>query len=589
MTFEIGILLFLLVGAMVVFSMEWLPIDVVAISLVVALVLLGILTPAEAFAGFASDVILVLCAIFILSGTLVRTGVMEAVGRWLHRLAGNSERRVVAAVMTLSAAMSSFLSNTNSTAVLTPAVIEFSRHSQLSPSRFLIPLAYASMLGGASTLIGTSANLAASGFMERAGLEPLGLFELLPVGAAMSLVGIAYTVLFGYRLLPKTAKPSLSEEYDLGRYLSEVVLDADCELLGRDLIALDLADRGVYVLAVRRAGTRILPRRAGVLRVGDVMVIEADRQALLDLEAMPGLDFQRPMPLVDEDLEGDAVELVEAIVMPGSLFLGRTLRDIGLRSRYGASVLAIHRRGVPYAIGLRDLRLAVGDIMLVRGGAEQLGLLEATGDLRLIGEVAHEPAARRKGLIVLGALLAAVLAGSTGIMPLSISFLLAVLVIVLSRCVAVDEMYAMIDWRVIVLIGGMTSFRVALQKTGAADWLARLLADAVLPFGTYAVMAAFIALTMVLTQPLSNAAAALVVLPVALSVAARIGVDPRALAILVTLAASLSFIAPFEPACLLVYSPGRYRFRDFIVAGVPLSLLAVGVLLLLVPVFWPLG
>ena len=275
--------------------------------------------------------------------------------------------------------------------------------------------------------------------------------------------------------------------------------------------------------------------------------------------------------------------------MPGSLFLGRTLRDIGLRSRYGASVLAIHRRGVPYAIGLRDLRLAVGDIMLVRGGAEQLGLLEATGDLRLIGEVAHEPAARRKGLIVLGALLAAVLAGSTGIMPLSISFLLAVLVIVLSRCVAVDEMYAMIDWRVIVLIGGMTSFGVALQKTGAADWLARLLADAVLPFGTYAVMAAFIALTMVLTQPLSNAAAALVVLPVALSVAARIGVDPRALAILVTLAASLSFIAPFEPACLLVYSPGRYRFRDFIVAGVPLSLLAVGVLLLLVPVFWPLG
>ena len=203
MTFEIGILLFLLVGAMVVFSMEWLPIDVVAISLVVALVLLGILTPAEAFAGFASDVILVLCAIFILSGTLVRTGVMEAVGRWLHRLAGNSERRVVAAVMTLSAAMSSFLSNTNSTAVLTPAVIEFSRHSQLSPSRFLIPLAYASMLGGASTLIGTSANLAASGFMERAGLEPLGLFELLPVGAAMSLVGIAYTVLFW---LPPVAK-----------------------------------------------------------------------------------------------------------------------------------------------------------------------------------------------------------------------------------------------------------------------------------------------------------------------------------------------------------------------------------------------
>ncbi len=588
MTFEIGILLALLATAMVIFSLEWLPIDVVAISLVLVMVLLDILTPAEAFAGFASDVIIVLCAIFILSGTLVRTGVMEEVGRWLHQLAGNSERRVVATVMTLSAVMSSFLSNTNSTAVLTPAVIEFSRRSQLSPSRFLIPLAYASMLGGACTLIGTSANLAASGFMERAGLEPLGLFELLPVGAVMSVAGIVYTTLFGYRLLPKTAKPSLSEEYDLGRYLSEVVLGAECELVGNDLIALDLADRGVYVLAVVRDGKRLLPRRAGSLRDHDVLVIEADRQALLDLEAMPGLDFQRPTPLVDEDLEGDAVSLVEAIVMPGSLFLGRTLRDIGLRNRYGASVLAIHRRGVPYAIGLRDLRLAVGDIMLVRGGQGQLGLLEATGDLRLIGEVAHEPSAQRKGIIVLGALLGAVLAGSTGIMPLSIAFLLAVVLVVLSRCVAVDEMYSMIDWRVIVLIGGMTSFGVALQKTGAADWLARLLADAVLPFGTYAVMAAFVVLTMVLTQPLSNAAAALVVLPIALSVADRIGVDARALAILVTLAASLSFIAPFEPACLLVYSPGRYRFRDFIVAGVPLSLIALGVLVLLVPMFWPL-
>lgn len=583
------VVLGLVAAAMIVFAFEWVSVDVVALVLVAFLVLFGVLTPQEAFAGFASEVIIVLCAIFVLSGALIRTGVMEEVGRVIYRLGGEAEARVVGGVMTLSAALSSLISNTNTTAVLTPAVIEFSRHSKLSPSRFLIPLAYASMLGGACTLIGTSANLAAAGYIERAGMAPIGLFEFLPVGLAVVVAGIAYMTLVGHRFLPRRAPASLSEEYELGRYLSEVVINAECELTGKDLESLALAARGVNVLAVRRGDQTLFPETAGEIRVGDLLLVEADRRGLLDLEAIDGVDFESPGPLADTDLAGGAIRLTEGLVMPGSRLIGRTLREIDLRRRYGASVLAVHRRGVARAIGLREMRLGVGDVLLLRADEERLSVLQSAGGVRLIGDVAHEPLRRRKGAIVLGALGGAVATSGLGLLPISIAFLLAVLVVVLTRSVAVDEMYTLIDWRVIVLIGGMTSVGLAIERTGAAEMLARVIAGATAPLGMYAVMAAFVILTMGLTQPLSNAAAALVVLPVAISTAGQLGIDPRGLAILVTLSASLSFIAPFEPACLLVYSPGKYRFRDFVIAGLPLSAIALVLLLLLVPVFWPLG
>jgi len=229
-----------------------------------------------------------------------------------------------------------------------------------------------------------------------------------------------------------------------------------------------------------------------------------------------------------------------------------------------------------------------GDVLLLQGSSEGLALLQSNESIWVLGELERQRFRRRRGSIALVALLGAVAAAAVGWVPVSIALLVASLIVVLTRGVASDEVYGLIEWRVIVLIGGMTSFGVAMQTSGAADYLAGVITELALPFGLYAVMAAFIVLTMALTQPLSNAAAALVVLPVAMSTAAQIGVDPRALAILVTLSASLSFIAPLEPACLLVYSPGRYRFSDYVRAGIPMTIIAFVVLMLLVPLFWPL-
>ena len=234
MSYEIVVVLLLLVAVMVAFFLERLPIDVITMSLLAALILFGILTPAQAFSGFANEVILVLCSVFILSGALVRSGIMESMGGVIHRLAGDSEGRATTAVMSVSAAMSAFISNTNSTAILLPAVMEYARRAKFSASRLLIPLAYASMLGGACTLIGTSTNLASSGFMRTYDLEPISMFELAPVGLTMVVIGTAWMALVGHRMLPRHRAETLREEFAIDSYLSQIVVGEESDLVGVD-------------------------------------------------------------------------------------------------------------------------------------------------------------------------------------------------------------------------------------------------------------------------------------------------------------------------------------------------------------------
>ena len=589
MTYEILVVLSLLAIAMVAFMLERAPVDVIALALVATLILTGILTPEEAFSGFASEVIIVLCSVFVLSGALVQSGIMEWLGEQLHAIAGRREGRVVTAVMSMSAAMSAFISNTNSTAILMPAVLEFSRRSRMSPSRFLIPLAYASMLGGACTLIGTSTNLASSGLIQRMGMRPLSMFELLPVGITMVVIGIAYTATLGYRLLPRRAAASLREEFEIDSYLSEIAVGEESGLAGQGLRDTWLAEAGVSVLAIVRDDSKIFPEAKTRIEEGDVLIVQAARERLFEIEDRPGLRFEAVEQLEDEDLVSAEIKLAEAIVMPRSRLLGKTVRSARLRQRYGLSVLALYRHGTSHPTEIGDLDLREGDVLLLQGPAESFPLLQSSEAIWVLGELTHMRLRRRKGMIALAALAAAVVATAAGWLPVSLALLLAAVAVVVTGCVAPDDVYRLIEWRVIVLIGGMTSFGVAMASSGTADYLAELIARLAMPLGIYAVLAAFVVLTMLLTQPMSNAAAALVVIPVAVSTAARIGVDPRSLAILVMLSASLSFIAPLEPACLLVYSPGHYRFGDFVKAGLPLTAIAVVILLTLVPLIWPLG
>jgi di/tricarboxylate transporter len=588
MTVEIFMVLALLVAVVVCFALEKVPVDVTTLLLLSALVLLRLLSFRDAFSGFASEIVVVLASLFVLSGALARSGVMDAFGALVHRLAGGSRTRILLWLMPTTALVAAFLHNTTTTAVFLPAVLGLCRRSRIAPGQILMPFAFASMMGGTCTLLASSTTIAASGYLRGMGLAPIGLFEFLPVGLAIVTTGILFTVFVGARLLPKSAgDASLTDEYGIREYLTEVVVTEGSPLAGQPIRDLRLGAMGLTVLAVHRGAESIQPGPGTTLAVGDQLIVKTRREGLVEVRRTRGIEIVPALHLSDRDLAGGALRVVEAIVMPQSLLLGRTLRDLDFRRRYGITVIAVHRRGhaVPSRIG--SLALRVGDVLLLQGRDESFAALAGT-DLWVLDETEQRPVHPRQRIVAVGLFVLAVVVAALNLVPLPIAFLLAALAAVVLKLITAEEAYKAIHWRLIILIAGMTSFGTVMKSSGAAAYLANLIVTAGTPFGLPAILLGFAVLTMLLTQPMSNAAAALVVLPVALSAATRLHVPPRTFGILVTLAASISYITPFEPSCLLVYGPGKYRFRDFLIAGTPLSLLLLAVLLALLPVFWPL-
>lgn len=588
MTFEIFLVLALLALAIGLFALEWLSVDVSALILVSILVLTGILGPEEAFSGFASEIIVILVSIFVLSGAMIQTGLMDWVGFKIGEVSGGSPAGILALVMIVAASISAFMNNTTTTGLLMPAIFTLCRRNKISPSKILIPLAFASMLGGTCTLIGTSTNVAASGFMRRTGLEPFTLFEFAPIGITIVVAGILYMTLVGHRLLPQIKVATYSEDYEIKKYLTEIVIPPGSALGGQSLQKTQLAKMDLIVLEIIRGEQQLYPEPYALLREEDILIVQGTKESLLQVKEIPGIEIKADVQLGDQDLITDTIKIVEAIVMPQSNLIGRTLKELNFRRRFGVTCLAIYRKGHALASKLASLRLRVGDVLLLQGRREQFESIWGNPDLLVLEELDHVPFRKKKGFYTVLVLLLALLLGGLNLLPLSIAFLLAALAAVLLKCITMEEAYTYIDWRLVILIGGMTAFGVAMDKTGAAQYLANAIVYWTLPLGMYFIIAGFLVLTVVLTQPMSNAAAALVVLPVALSTAAELQVNPRTFAVLITLAASLSFITPLEPSCIIVYGPGKYRFRDFMISGFPLTLIVFVLLMLLVPVFWPL-
>jgi di/tricarboxylate transporter len=588
MTNEIAIVLTLLLLVVVLFAMEWLPVDAITLSLIVALVILGILTPGEAFSGFANGMVVILASVFVLSGAMVKSGLIDELGRFIRRFGGATERRGAGALLTLSATTSAFLSNTVATAVLMPAVLQVAHAARVSPSRLLMPVAYASVLGGTCTLIGTSTNIAGSAMVGRLGLEPFSMFEFAGIGLVMTIAGVTWLMLFGGRLIPDRMPADLTDDYAAQDFLTALVVPPQSNADGRALGALRLAAIELTVLSIIRKGERLTPHHRRKLRGGDQLIVRSPRQSLLKAKADFGLVIDADYHFTGQDRQRDQVSMAEAVLLPQSNLVGRTLKQLKFHRRYGATVLAIHRPGFTLPAKIENLRLRIGDVLLLRGTREDLERLQGNPNLWGLIEVESNVLSQRQGMIGLGVIACAILLGATGALPLPISLLSAALILVMARFITMEEAYRFIEWRLLVLIAGMTSFGGAMIKTGTAELLADYIVSATLPYGVTASMAAFAVLTILLTQPMSNAAAALTVLPVAVASADALGVDARTLAILVTLSASLSFITPLEPACLLVYGPGRYRFRDYVRAGLPLTAICLILLLVLVPVFWPL-
>jgi di/tricarboxylate transporter len=585
---EIALVLGLLVLAIVLFATEKLSVDIITLVLLCTLVLTGVLSPTEAFAGFSSEIIIILGSIFVIGGALRETGVLDVAGQAVFKLAGRSYRRLLVLLMGAASGLSAFMNNTTVAAMLLPAVSGVARRAKVSPSKLLMPLAFASMLGGTCTLIGTSTNVAVSGYIARSGMEPLDLFEVTPIGLIICAIGIAYMLFIGQRLLPDHREESLTADYGIREYLCEVTVLPDSPLLGQKSVDWDLSSLDFRILKILRGKEEYPPAADVRLQAGDTLLIEGKVENLVKIKTIEGLEIKAESQPDDSALQSGAFRLAEVLVTPQSKLAGRTLRRAGFQQRYGVSVIAIYHHGEALRERLAEVSLRMGDLLLVRGPEERVQALRSDPDLAVVGEH-HPPVHRgRQGLYTVLFFAAAIIGGGFEWLPLSIAFLLAALATVLLRCISIERAYEFIDWRLLILIAGMTAFGTAMEKTGAATLLGQWVVAFLGPLGAMGVMAGFFILTILLTQPMSNAAAALVVLPIALSAAREMGVNERTFAIAIMLAASISFIAPFEPACILVYGPGKYRFLDYVKTGIGLTLILSVVVLLLIPFFWPL-
>lgn len=586
MTMEIAIVLGLLTLAMVLFATEWVSVDIVALGLIAALIVTGILSPADAFAGFGSEVTMILASTMVLAGAIVKAGVMDRLGRLPGDLFGGNKRLSVLAILSVSAASSAVLSNTNTTAILIPPAMETARRAGISASRLLMPLAFASMLGGSATLIGTSTNLAGSGMVERLGLAPFSLFEFLLLGAIISVVGLLWLVFPGQAFFRDRRPVEGEDRGEPRRFFTTLSLAEGSRAIDRPIGELDFEALDTDLLEVVRNGERLSAHHSRKLRAGDELIVRASQNGLLMLHKSS--DYELEADLHFSERYGHEVEpvLAEAVITPQSSFIGQSLKQIAFFDRTQGIVLAVYRRERTRPARIENLVLQAGDVLLLQGPRRDIDALGLETGLRVLKRVETTVLTRRQGAVTLGAMTLAISASVLGLVPFSLAILVAVLAVVVLGCITMTEAYRFIDWRLLVLIAGMSSFGLAMESSGAAGYLAAQIVQLSQPFGPVVAMVGFSVLAVLLTQPMSNAAAALTVIPVAVAAADGLGLDARMLAILVTLSASLSFISPLEPACLLVYDPGRYRFLDYTRAGLPLTLISITLLIILVPLFW---
>ena len=622
MTTDTWIVLGILGAAILLFITEWVRVDVVALGVVVALMLTGVLTPEEAISGFANTAVLTIAALFVIGGAVMQTGLAGSIGQRILKIAGTSTFRLTLTIMITVALLSSIMSDAGTVAVLLPATISLAVSAKISPSKLLIPLAFGSLLGGATTLIGTPPNIIVSDILRESNLQPFTFFDYTPIGVILLIAGILFILLIGRRLLPDyipkqdlqriETPDELVSIYQLPNNIFRLRIRRGSPLIQKTVGQTQLRrDYNITILEVYRT---TLPSTVALfsegyfdlnsddyqklsidtdtkLFAGDILVVQGTPGDVSHTAAVWNLGVLPAQAENEYQFVTDEVGIAEILLPPRSSLVGKTVVDTQFGSRYHLTVLGINRPLEGDRLDIKNTILRFGDTLLVQGPWNNiLALRSRRRDFVVMGEPEQMviAPARRKAPIALLILAVMLILMIANLIPVTAASLLAALLMILSGCLSIDEAYEAVDWKSIVLIAGMLPMSIALAKVGLVDQVAQALIDVLGSYGPTMVLAGLFVITSLFTQVLSNTTTTVLIAPIALVSANSLGVQPYAFMMGIAIAASMAFATPVaSPVNTLVMGAGSYRFSDFAKVGFPLILIMLVISLIALPLLWP--
>lgn len=592
MTFEIGLVFSIIGVSMLLFFSERFSIDTVSILIMVTLIITGILDLKEGFAGFSNYATITIAAMFVVSSAILKTGLLDKFISIMTKQADKGYFALTLSLMLIAGILSAFINDTAVVALLMPAVIQLGKKKDIPPSRLLIPLSFGALMGGVCTLLGTSTNMLVSGIAEREGLPEFGIFEMSKGGLVFFAVGIVYILLIGKWLIPnRKAKEGISDSSNLGKYLSEISIDEDYEQLNEPVFKQKVFNSlGVEAIQIiRSSGQKIKVYPNTSVQEGDVIRITCEKSVIEKLDSTEGISIKSELEWSHENLTDEEENIYEAMVTPQSNLINRKINSINFRNLHpGVVVIGIrHRSGLMDTL-TKKAQLNPGDILLLRASEESIYSIDQSKNLLLLSASESQSTNTFQSVLTVLILIGIIGLSALSILPIALSAVAGAVVLILFKSLEPKEAYEAIDWKVIFMLAGVLSMGAALEKTGGATYLGALITGNLEEYGPRAVLGGVFGLTFLLTNVMSNNATAAILAPIAISIAENIGVESRPFLMAVTFAASLSFMTPMGyQTNTMIYNPGNYKFKDYLIVGTPLNIIFWILAIWLIPILYP--